>query len=243
MGTAVGGPMGGMIGGAIGGAFQGTRRQQGGASSGMAPMSSAPIYDTTAGTGLGSLLTQTVGLVNEQRNRNTLQEAYRGAQAGALGPAAYIQSAVQQGAGRAAARLGMEGAEREAQQISSRALQGQVGLEQQRAQTLLGLTGAQAGLVGQQVQAQQFGYQQRLAERQQQASEYQFGQQMAMAEREQSAANLDAILSLGSTLLTSPTEGTALGNVMSRGRGRIRNLFGRRRGGNQTSVTSTMGFG
>jgi hypothetical protein len=137
----------------------------------------------------------------------------------------------------------MEGAEREAQQISSRALQGQVGLEQQRAQTLLGLTGAQAGLVGQQIQAQQFGYQQRLAERQQQASEYQFGQQMAMAEREQSAANLDALLGLGATLLTSPTEGTALSNVMSRGRGRISNLFGRFRGGNQTSVTATMGMG
>lgn len=241
-GYAVGGPIGGMIGGAAGSAFRGTRPQQGGGG-GMAPMSSAPIYDTTAGTGLGSLLTQTVGLVNEQRNRNTLQEAYRGAQAGALGPAAYIQSAVQQGAGRAAARLGMEGAEREAQQISSRALQGQVGLEQQRAQTLLGLTGAQAGLVGQQIQAQQFGYQQRLAERQQQASEYQFGQQMAMAEREQSAANLDALLGLGATLLTSPTEGTALSNVMSRGRGRISNLFGRFRGGNQTSVTATMGMG
>ena len=79
------------------------------------------------------------------------------------------------------------------------------------------------------------------------AQRIQLAQQMAMAEREQRAANLDALLSLGSTLLTSPTEGTALGNIMSKGNTRLKNFGGRlrglrRRGRNQTGVTSEMGI-
>lgn len=204
-----GGPMGGMIGGLVGGAIGGVSKAS------QAEMDPSR-FDSTAGTGLGALLTQTTGLVNEQRNRNLLQEAYRGAYAGALGPAAYLESAARQGAGRASQRLALEGAEREAQQISSRALQGQIGLEQQRAQTLLGLTGAQAGLVGQQIQGNQFGMQMAFQEQQ--------------ALREQKAANLDALLGTASAILTSKEGSDALSNVIQKGNARFKQL-GNRVGG------------
>jgi len=218
-----GGPLGGMIGGAIGGAFQKTRPQQGG---GSANAYSPEQYDPTQGLGLGQM-------VQRQQGRNLAADALSQIAPTAGGPAAALQAAAISGTRAAAGRVSQEIMEREQQRLASQALQGRVGLEQQQQQAI-------QNLLGMQMQGAQFGIQ--TAQQQQQ-----FDQQMAMAEREQRAANLDALLSLGSTLLTSPTEGTALGNIMSKGNTRLKNFGGRlrglrRRGRNQTGVTSEMGI-
>lgn len=221
-----GGPLGGMIGGAIGGAFQKTRPQQGGGSSNTY---SPEQYDPTQGLGLGQMVTG-------QQNRNLAAEVLSQIAPTAGGPAAALQAAAMSGTRAAAGRVSQEIMEREQQRLASQAIQGRAGAEQQQQQTI-------QNLLGMQMQGAQFGIQ--TAQQQQQ-----FDKQMAMAEREQSAANLDAMLSLGSTLLTSPTEGTALGNVMNKGNARFKNfrsrlggLRRRIRAGNQTSNTAIMGIG
>ena len=194
-GTAIGGPLGGMIGGALGSAIQSERRA--GAMS--APGYSAEMYDPTQGLGLGRM-------VERQQGRNLEAEALSQVMPTALGPAAYLQSAAIQGAGRASARLAQEGMEREQQRLASTALQGRVGLEQQQQQTIQNLLGMQA-------QGRQFGIQQAFAERQ--------------AEREFQQARSDAALGLAATLLTSPLGNTALGKIAGKGRLNIKGLGGR----------------
>ena len=217
-----GGPMGGAIGGLVGSAFQKTMPQQGGGSSNTY---SPEQYDPTQGLGLGQM-------VQRQQGRNLEAEVLSQIAPTALGPAAYLQSAAIMGTKAAAGRVAQERMEREQQRLASQAIQGRVGVEQQQQQTI-------QNLLGMQMQGRQFGIQ--TAQQQQQ-----FDQQMAMAEREQRAANLDALLSLGSTLLTSPTEGTALGNIMSKGNtrlkrfgGRLGGLFSRGQGGGSNTTTTT----
>lgn len=189
------GPVGGMVGGAIGSAIQSERRA--GAMS--APSFSPESYDPTQGLGLGQMRQQ-------QQNRNLEAEALSQIMPTAQGPAAYLQSAAIQGAGRASARLAQEGAEREQQRLASQALQGRVGLEQQQQQTI-------QNLAGMEMQGKQFGIQQAFAERQ--------------AEREFQQARSDAALGFAATLLTSPLGNTALGKIAGKGKLNIKGFGGK----------------